>query len=347
MDLMFNGDSDSVVDSGKRGTRSSEQTAPVPSGARLLGLPAELRLQIWRTYSTWPRKPYLRYAADFGGGAELTLVKASLLFACKQIYAELWPILTANVQLHITYLSHSPCEALQFPSRRVCEWIQSMVFHCPAWSAFDEDTPPTTSIRFHRFRNLKTFTVCEPILVRVSQLLAEDGVTLMTRETYEASSEEKRLAAWGALTWMSADAIIAIAIRWGRGGWVSRVLDPEYHHQIHDLDDEAEDADEGSEEGTENYEPDDPFYSSNDEVIEEEARKKRRRNLEAMSMEVISKAHIMLEAELCLFDGSGYAPMPIQTLLVTIETRDKKIIESRLLSEEELYRRGEEASEAT
>ncbi|RYP31757.1 hypothetical protein DL767_005577 [Monosporascus sp. MG133] len=347
MDPTINGGSDPAVDSGKRGTRPSEQTAPVPSRARLLGLPAELRLQIWRTYCTWPRKPYLRYAADFGGGAELTLVEASLLFTCKQIYAELWPILTANVQLHITYLSHSPWEALQFPPRRVCEWVQSMVFHCPAWSVFDEDTPPTTSVRFHRFRNLKTFTVCKPILVRVSELLAEDGVTPMTREMYEASSEEKKLAAWGALTWMSADAIIGIAVRWGRGGWVSRVLDPEYHLRIHDLDGVDEDADEGSEEDDEKYEPEDPFYSSNDEGIEEEAPKRRPRNLEAMSMEVIGKAQIMLEAELCLFEGSGYAPTPIQNLLVTIDARDKKVIESRLLSEEEVCRREEEASEAT
>ncbi|RYP46596.1 hypothetical protein DL768_007218 [Monosporascus sp. mg162] len=342
---MIGGGSDSVVDSGKRGTHPSEQIAAVPSGARLLGLPAELRLHIWRTYCTWPRKPYLRYAADFGGGAELTRVEAGLLFTCKQIYAELWPVLTANIQLHITYLSHSPWEPLQFPPRRVCEWIQSMVFHCPAWSVFDEDKPPTTSVRFHRFRNLKTFTVCKPILVRVSELLAEDGVTRMTRETYEASSEEKRLAAWNALTWMSADAIIGIAMRWGRGGWVSRVLDPDYHLRIHDLDGEDEDADEGNDDNDEQYEPEDPSCSSNDEEIEEGV-PKTPRNLEAMSMEVISKAHIMLEAEVCLFDGSGYAPRSIQNLLVTIDTREKKIIESRLLSEEEVFRREEEASEA-
>ncbi|RYP91542.1 hypothetical protein DL770_002322 [Monosporascus sp. CRB-9-2] len=350
MDPVVNGGSDSAVDSGKRGTRPSEQTAPVPSGARLLGLPAELRLKIWRTYCIWPRKPYLRYAADFNGGAEVKLVKASLLFTCKQIYAELWPILTANVQLHITYLSHSPWEALQFPPRRVCEWIQSVVFHCPAWSVFDEDAPPTTSVKFHRFRNLKTFTVCKPLLVRVSELLAEDGVTTMTRETYEASSEEKRLAAWDALTWMSADAIIGITVRWGRGGWVSwvsRVLGPEYRLRMRGFDGEDEVAEEGSEEDDEEDEPEDPFYSSNDEGIEGEARKRRRSNLKAMNMEVISKAHIMLEAELCLFTGSGYAPTPIQTLLVTIDTRDVKIIERRLLSEEEVRRREEEALEAT
>ncbi|RYP69003.1 hypothetical protein DL771_006329 [Monosporascus sp. 5C6A] len=323
MHSSINGGWDSAADSGKRGPRPSEQATPVSSGAGLLALPAELRRQIWLTYCTWPRQLYLRYAADFGGGAEMTLVEAGLLFTCKQIYAELRPVLMANVQLHITYLSHSPWEPLQFPPPPVCEWIQSMVFHCPAWSVVhdDEDTPPTTSIRFHRFRNLKTFTVCKPIPVRVSELLAEDGVTPMTRETYEASSEEKRLAAWGGLTWISADAIIGTAVRWGRGGWVSQVLDPEYHLRINDLDGEGEDAGEGSDEDNEKCEPED--------------------------LQVISKTHIMLEAELCLFEESGYAATLIQSLLVTIDTRDKNIIESRLLSEEEVSSREVEASEAT
>ncbi|RYP65337.1 hypothetical protein DL769_006352 [Monosporascus sp. CRB-8-3] len=321
MDPMTNNSSDSAMDSGKPGTRPSEQTTPSLSGATLLGLPAELRLQIWRTYCTWPRKPYLRYAADFSGGAEMTLVEAGLLFTCKQIYAELWPILTANVQLHITYLSHSPEEPLQFPSPHVCEWIRSMVFHCSAGlSLWDEDVPPETPIRFHGFPNLKTFTVCKPMWVRVDELLAEDGVTRMTRETYEASSEEKKLAAWVALTWMSADAIIGIVVRWARSSWLSKVLDPEYHLQIHDLESDGENEDAGKDSEGQN---------------------------EAMELEVINNVHTILEAELCLFEGSGYAPALIQTLLVTIDMRHKKIIESRLLSDEEMGKRGEEASEAT
>ncbi|RYO88909.1 hypothetical protein DL766_004273 [Monosporascus sp. MC13-8B] len=312
---MITSSSDSAVDSGKRGARTSSHTEAAPSRATLLALPAELRLLIWHTYCTWPNKPSLRWATDVDREAGPTLVEAGLLFTCKQIYAELWPILTANVQLHITYPNHSPEEPLQFPPPHVCEWIRSMVFH--SWvglSGLDvDDIPPKTSIRFRRFRNLKTFTLCKPIWVRVSELLAEDGITRMTQETYETSSEEEKLAAWGALTWMSAGAIIGM-VTWDRGSWVSRVLGPEYRPQIHDSDSDGDNEDAG-------------------EDSEED---------EAMELEVINKLHPILEAELYLFEGSGYAPLLIQTLLVSIDIRAKKIIESRLLSKEEMGKRLEE-----
>lgn len=311
------------------------------SDSRLLNLPAELRLHIWQICSTWLSKPFIRWAADFGGIESSVEVDGGWIFTCKQVCEEALPVLATNVQLHITYLGHTPMQPTMQPQRSLCQRIESLFFHCSdGMSSFDVDRPPKQSVPFRRYPNLKTFTVCKPILVSISRLTAADGVSSLSPARYVMLSEEEKLTAWKTTGLISADALINFVARFGRGGWLCRIVDPGDHAaQAHDPDDTvSEDEDDESAE---------EYHSTDDETLEGEDLEKRRDGPEAKDLKVIGKMRTILEAELVLHEGENWQPIRLHTLLVTVDTRTRQMLEIRFPSKEEEERRAEESAEAT
>ncbi len=327
----------------RRGADLAGWTAPARGEARLLTLPLELRMLIWHTYFTWPRKPFIRWAADFSGIEYSFEGDERLIFVCRQVYEEVLPIFAANIQLHITYQGHTPRQPSILPSRDICRRIESVFFHCTNGhsSVFDLDRPPKAPFRFHRFPSMKRFTVCKPMLVLISRLATVDGASGMTQEMYKSLSEEEKLEAWNTTGLISARALIDFVARFGRGGWLSRVVDPEDKAGTHDSQN-TDSADEDDE--------DDPtwmFYSTDDEDLDKENPERKREILEARNQEVIDQAHTILEVDLSLYDDECRPPLLAQVLLVTVDMKTRQINETRFLSEEEASRRRMEALEAT
>ncbi|KAK7749344.1 hypothetical protein SLS62_008196 [Diatrype stigma] len=321
------------------------------SGSRLLRLPAELRLHIWRLCLTWPTKPFIRWAADYGGTESSAEIDWDFLLTCKQIFEEARPVLEANIQLHITYMDHTPGQPVSMPSRSLCGNIESLFFHCPdGHTSSGLDRPPIQSVPFRRFPRLRNFTVCKPTLVNIGRLRVEDAdggpSSPMSRESYDALSEDEKLAAWKTTGLVSSGALIQLVAKFGRGGWLSQIIDPTNQARTYgvfgtpDLSDSDEYVDE-----------EEKYYSTDEDEDDEDGdpreQVKRRGGWEAKDLEVISNMHTILEIDLTLYEGEEWYPIRIHTLLVTVDVGTRQMLEARFPSKAEKDRRFDQARQAT
>jgi hypothetical protein len=88
-----------------------------------------------------------------------------------------------------------------------------------AGGRFDsEDRPPKVPFRLYRFTRLKTFAICKPIPIDIGELFGPD--LSMTVGSYEALSEDGKLALWEVSGIPSLEHGIRDIERYGRGSWL-------------------------------------------------------------------------------------------------------------------------------
>jgi hypothetical protein len=190
----------------------------------------------------------------------------------------------------------------------------------------------------------------------------------MTVDMYRGLSPQERLAAWKDAGLPSVDEIMQHMTSMGRGGWISRIVDPKNFTRplVLSPDPDSDDDEHDTEPPDSDAENDEdwqgwtePPYSEDEEkgCFYRSSRKSRSaewldakaaRDLEAFR-KVAGQMHTFVEAELTLFQWK-VRPMSgdtLDTLFVRIDTRTRKIVESRMLDAEEIEERARWAAEAS
>lgn len=186
-----------------------------------------------------------------------------LAFTCKQLLDEVRPLIGYPISsdLHIVPSWHTSEQPGSLSCERERWGIDHVIFlvaEPDLQFSFETARPPKRPVRLHRFPRLTDFTVCVPLHVPVEKLLPEhpddksskvepasrdlDGsdrreasswpdFRMYSREivqgafdTYCASSDTQRATIWRER--YSAEALMELMGRIGRGGWLSRVVDP-------------------------------------------------------------------------------------------------------------------------
>ncbi|KAH7029802.1 uncharacterized protein B0I36DRAFT_364278 [Microdochium trichocladiopsis] len=222
-------------------------------------------------------RPWLRYCANQDTSTEWNLeIDEGLALVCKQVYQETQPCIRAALDLHVVYSLSAPQQLAQLPDRDLRKDIRNVIFHIAAPSEqmrmFCYDRPPKRPFKLHRFPNLDTFTVWVPIHVPIQELIPPPSRTGSSRlrttfydlmpgwqESEEASEEHLEMACATccamrkkekAALWRNrygAQELIDFVSRFGRGGWLSRIVDPERHPEPLTLDPDDDPENMGSE----------------------------------------------------------------------------------------------------
>lgn len=318
----------------------------------LLDMPPEIRATIWRMVYEEVAVPRLRYAGDHRGGIQRsTQVQGmGLVLACKQLYAEVRPVLLANIELHVIYPDHSPSQLGILPPAVVGDNAPVIYYHC-GQNEWDDHRPPRRPFKFHRFPGVQVFRVTKATPVFIGQLRAvwEHGKPKLTRSVYESLSDAKRYRAWKASRVASVDRVVTYMANFGRGGWLSRVIDPVKFPEPIELepDDDAE--------------FDNAKWRNLNRDFEAENRIRRRRaagldpgpaddSLEgranyreelAKCREVVSGMRVIVELEFNLSTGQRqtFLDSIFEVLLVVVDVRTRTVLEYRFLMDEEIYHR--------
>jgi hypothetical protein len=165
---------------------------------------------------------------EMGGGIQTSAsAELHLLATCKKICSEAKPSMLAELQLNIVYMSRAPGPLAQLPPRWIRRSVRHIRFCCPHGSgASDPGRPPKLPFPFHNFSKLTTFTVCRDLKIDVTTLVNSATNEQMTKATYDQLSPEEKSSAWRAAGLLSAEDVISRVAAFGRGGWLSRVVDP-------------------------------------------------------------------------------------------------------------------------
>jgi hypothetical protein len=311
----------------------------------LMSIPIEIRFIIWHIYYTQVARPKVHFNNNLAEDTEtFGEVDDALALTCKQIRAEAWPVLWANAEMHIVYQSFAPC-MLPGPHlpQVLRDHVQNIWFHCPAHGQYDDhERPPKWPIKFHEFPKLATLTVCTPIAINMTRLMTV-GDKVITEPAYTALSLEERLALWRRPGVLSGSEIINDLTAFGRGGWLSRLLDPQTFSEPILL--EADDDDEFDDPDWERWSRDYSWRSSRSDnglvchVTEEELRVMAKEDNPRFQA-AIKRMHIIVEAQLCIYLESDinlyYAPRTFESLLAVVDPKTKEITELKRLEPDDL-----------
>jgi hypothetical protein len=326
-----------------------------PTKTSLLGLPPELRQHIWRIFYGSVAVPHMRYACDYGGIETSGSADTTPLYVCKQIYAEATPILYASLKLHIVYNPHSPGQLEILPPRATRDVVREVFFHCGTMEFWGEDRPPKRPFPFHKYPRLATFRITKKTMVSVESLTHQhddyDALTTtttttmticLTPTTYAELSAEDKVKAWKRFGAVSAERVVRDIADFGRSGWLSRVVDPQTHTEPVSLepDSDSEFDDEDWEEwttvGASDSEPEE--FKEDEEGGEKEAGTQKL----SLFRGAVNRMKTIIELEYKLWHGEGlWRSSVIDTFLVTVDARDRRVIDYRLLSPEEVEFREE------
>ncbi|KAG9251099.1 uncharacterized protein F5Z01DRAFT_663987 [Emericellopsis atlantica] len=326
--------------------------------SRLMALPAEVRIKIWTRFFSHVARPRLRYAVDFEWALDTdSHFDIAWLYASKRLYLDAWPVFLAQVRLDVVYIGHSPTQLAVLPPPILRRELREICFHCPV--SVMEERPPRRPFPFHRYPRLRNFHIASNILVLLDRFRCKDSNGPMTVDMYRALSPPERLAAWKDAGLPSVDEIIEHMTSMGKGGWLSRVVDPKtFTRPLVLTQDSSDDDDDDGEDGNEEWQGwTEPQYSEDEQEEKglfyrarrsaEWLEAKEARDLEAFR-KVAKQMHTLVEAELTLFERNVY-PMPddtLDTLFVLVDTRTRKIMEMRMLDAEEIEERARWAAQA-
>ncbi|KAH7037024.1 uncharacterized protein B0I36DRAFT_313165 [Microdochium trichocladiopsis] len=348
---------------------------------QLLSLPTELRQYMWAIYYREVDRPWLRYAVDVGSGIESQCeIPKALASTCKQIFEETRPFIGQHgkLDLHIVYPPYMPTQLPILPAKDLRKAINHIIFHVADISggiAWDYDRPPKRPVKFHRFPNLTDFTVCVPTHVPIQELFLPESeqrstqirstfgldgspgesdeyipaaVLLDAQNTYRSLTADQKVALWK--NRYSAKAFIDFCCRVGRGGWLSRVVDPGTHplplaleadidtENTGDAWDTFDEDYEGSE-GSERSEGEEDSDAAAQTLTEFRA--------------VAARLRVVVECELWATARGGphnsYTTHPIDSepLLLRLDPRRVDILEMRPLGVEESILRSQQSKEAS
>ena len=314
----------------------------------LLGLPPEVRLKIWEIYYREVARPRMRYASDIDASIESSKeIDVVVAYTCKQIYAEAWPMMLASIQLNIVYQSHSPAQLAILPPRGAREHVREILFHCHPedyWGGGDR--PPKRPVKFHKFPRLSTFRVCHSMFIHLNRLTDDAGPLRKDLEeaTYQQLSIPDRLDTWKKFGPTSPEKILAYTANFGRGGWLSRLVDPQTFPEPLRLEPDSDN--EYNDEDWEWWTVEDAEYSDDESIrdySEEETEAKAAKDLKSFQG-VIARMHTFLELEFRLLVGPENEPWRckvIDVLWVVVDTKKREIIDFRLPGKEEVESREE------
>ncbi|KXJ89013.1 hypothetical protein Micbo1qcDRAFT_165787 [Microdochium bolleyi] len=361
-------------------------TAPSLPGAplHLLTLPSEIRHHIWTIFYREVDRPWYRYAVDVGHNVEATtIVPVALARTCKQLLHEITPLLYHPVALdfHIVYPEYWVEQLAFLPKKEVRKGIDHIIFHVaqPEQYAWSNKRPPKRPVKFHRFPNLVNFTVCVPLHVPVEQLVPENAedrspdvyptcrdlagdsprenpyipreTVQKARDAYCALADGDRVALWR--NRYSARALLDLVGKTGRGGWLSRIVDPEVYPDALTLD---ADIDEYgyNEEYDGDYEGQGTssagLYGGGKDDLDNEPDRLSQFQAIAARLHVMVEFELWATADYEVFDsGSRQPPTEVHKhpLLLRLDPRRKEIVEVRLLDEAESKLRERQREQAT
>lgn len=324
-----------------------------------MGLPPEVRQHIWRIYYGSVAVPRMRYACDYGGIETSGSADTSPLYVCKQIYAEAMPILYASLKLHIVYNPHSPSQLERLPPRATRDDVREVFFHCGTLEFLGEDRPPKRPFPFHKYPRLATFRITKKTMVPVGSLTHQHDddeasmttttmTTFLTPTTYAELSAEDKVNAWKRFGAVSAESVVRDIADFGRSGWMSRVIDLQTHTEPLGLepDSDSEFDDEDWEAwtavGASDSEPEE--FEEDEEGGEKEAGTQKL----SLFRGIINRLRTIIELEYKLWHGADpWRSNVIDTFLVTVDARDRRVIDYRLLSPDEVEFREEWSAMAT
>lgn len=202
-----------------------------------MDLPAEIRCRIWTIYYQEVSRPRMRYTAEIGGIVDVyTEANLDLFLANKQICAQTMPILLANIELNIVYTSSAPMQLAHLPSESICNSVRTMRFHCHWTSICAYQRPPKKPVKFKKFPRLAEFRVCKNTRIDLAVPWQGAGRPVLDPSAYRALPKEERMAAWEGPRAVSADFFIENLANFGRGGWMSRLVDQERRDEPLELD---------------------------------------------------------------------------------------------------------------
>lgn len=312
-----------------------------------MGMPSEVRITIWHLYYNEVERPLLRYAADFGGGIETSAdIKTGLVYSCKQIYAEAWPILLASTQLHIIYMSHSPRQLAIPPPKCLRDQVREIWFHCPRPGPWGIDRPPLRPVKFHEFPKLATFRVCRSMSLNLHLLqCVNTSDEDITPALYQSLSTKEKLAMWKRPGILSGSKIIQDMSAFGRGGWLSRIIDPRTFDELLQLNPDSDSECDGDDwEGWS-----DEVSWTDETCFHETASARSALNTEedlSRFRSIIKRMHTLVEVELQVLYIKEDTQL-LDTLVAVIDGNTKEIIELAIPNKEEMGKREIWSAEAT
>lgn len=335
---------------------SSNSTPQIETS--LLGLPPEVRQHIWRIYYGSVAVPRMRYACDYGGTETSGSADTSPLYVCKLIYAEAMPILYASLKLHIVYNPHMPSQLERLPPRATRDDVREVLFHCATLEFLGESRPPKRPFPFHKYPRLATFRITKKTMVRVGSLThqhdddddddASTTTTSLTATTYAVLSAEDKVNAWKRFGAVSAERVVRDVADFGRSGWLSRVVDLQTHAEPvslePDLDSECDDEEweAWTAVGASDSEPEE--FKEDEEGGEKEAGTQKL----SLFRGIMNRMRTFIELEYKLWHGlDPWRSNVIDTFLVTVDARDRRVIDYRLLDLDEVEFRDEWSMMAT
>jgi hypothetical protein len=322
----------------------------------LLGLPPELRQHIWRIYYGSLAVPRMRYACDYGGIETSGSAETSPLYVCKQIYADAMPILYASLKLHIVYNPHSPGQLQRLPPRATRDDVREVFFHCGTLEFLGESRPPMRPFPFHKYPRLATFRITKKTMVPVGSLTHQHDddddtsttttTTPLTTATYAELSAEDKVNAWKRFGAGSAERVVRDIADFGRSGWLSRLVDLQTHTEPLTLEPDS-DSDYDGDEDWEAWTAIGAYDSEPEEFKEGEEKDAEAYKL-SLFRGIINRMRTIIELEYKLWHGSDpWRSNVIDTFLVTVDARDRRVIDYRLLSPDEVEFRDEWSRMAT
>lgn len=301
----------------------------------------------------------MRYACDYGGTESSGSADTSPLYVCKQIYAEAMPILYASLKLHIVCNPHWPSQLERLPPRATRDDVREVFFHCGTidfWGGASR--PAKRPFPFHKYPRLATFRIIKKAMVPVGSLTHhhddDDSTTTttmttsLTAITYAELSAEDKVNAWKRFGAVSAERVVQDTADFGRGGWMTRVVDLQAGIEPVSLepDSDSEFDDEDSKAltavGASDSEPEE--FKEDEEGGEKDAETQKL----SLFREIINRMRTIIELEYKLWQGVDPWPSNvIDAFLVTVDARDRRVIDYRLLSQDEVELREEWSMIAT
>ncbi|KAH7014531.1 uncharacterized protein B0I36DRAFT_369479 [Microdochium trichocladiopsis] len=345
---------------------SAPPTVAIPYTPPILRLPPELRAQVWDIFYSSVSPPWIRYL-DGEGGHVVTNHSINLAptYACKQFREEAWPAIWRHLVLHLSREATGPYQHGRLPDPQQRQHIRRVVWYM---ACFDYDRElaiwglPTRPVKLHRFPRLREFVIAQADEVHVlwplatAQSAASDPdlappVVWPALDTYTAVEKAaswyrgisgvERTAYLLALRQCSADALIATVARHGKGGWLSRLVDPvafpapiEFEDPLTgdewDMDDQYDLA---------VYDPDleDGLVVRPGET-REDAEKRELGELRAMasSVEILLEVEVYVVGNMKYYDRYEVAETLVEEpIIIVVDVRQRKIVEARQLSPDE------------
>lgn len=210
----------------------------VTQTATFLSLPCEIRHQIYRHLFSPPPTYMVRAESYIAGALEFYGVKCSsidfnknIMFTSKALYAETLPILCYNMDLHITFREQQPIQPdlEEHFSQHMRRHVRNITFHLHA--AGHMGRPPKAPFRFQLFPGLKQFVFRKPFKISIDLLYDSSPNRTKSRADYDRLDHSAKLEVWTKTGLLEARPIIGIVGRYGSGGWVSVLVQPEIFGQ--------------------------------------------------------------------------------------------------------------------